>query len=133
MSDLFWLSSAQMRRIEPYFPLSHGVARVDDRRVISRIIFVISQWVAMARRAQGLRPAQDDLQPLRPLEPSSLHPDIRRAGGEGLQARAADDRRDPSQSPSYGGQSAQKGAVPRPIGRTKGGLFAISSRMSGAT
>ena len=26
MSDLFWLSEAQMRRIEPYFPLSHGVA-----------------------------------------------------------------------------------------------------------
>ena len=41
MSDLFWLSEAQMRRIEPHFPLSHGVARVDDRRVISGIIFVI--------------------------------------------------------------------------------------------
>lgn len=41
MSDLFLLSSAQMRRIKPYFPLSHGVARVDDRRVISGIIFVI--------------------------------------------------------------------------------------------
>jgi len=41
MSDLFWLSQSQMRRIEPYFPLSHGVARVDDRRVISGIIFVI--------------------------------------------------------------------------------------------
>jgi putative transposase len=41
MSDLFWLSKAQMRRIEPYFPLSHGIPRVDDRRVISGIIFVI--------------------------------------------------------------------------------------------
>ena len=41
MSDLFRLSRAQMRRIEPYFPLSHGVARVDDRRVIWGIIFVI--------------------------------------------------------------------------------------------
>lgn len=41
MSDLFWLSRAQMRRIEPFFPLSHGVQRVDDRRVISGIIFVI--------------------------------------------------------------------------------------------
>ena len=30
-----------MRRIEPYFPLAHGVPRVDDRRVISGIIFVI--------------------------------------------------------------------------------------------
>jgi transposase len=41
MSDLLWLSDAQMRRIEPYFPLSHGIARVDDRRVISGIVFVI--------------------------------------------------------------------------------------------
>ena len=41
MSDLIWLSASQMRRIEPYFPLSHGVPRVDDRRVISGIIFVI--------------------------------------------------------------------------------------------
>lgn len=41
MSDLLWLSEAQMRRIEPYFPLSHGVPRVDDRRVISGIVFVI--------------------------------------------------------------------------------------------
>ena len=41
MSDLFWLSQAQMRRIEPYFPLSHGIPRVDDRRVVSGIIFVI--------------------------------------------------------------------------------------------
>ena len=41
MSDLIWLSEAQMRRIEPYFPLSHGMPRLDDRRVISGIIFVI--------------------------------------------------------------------------------------------
>ena len=30
-----------MERISPYFPLSHGVPRVDDRRIISGIIFVI--------------------------------------------------------------------------------------------
>ena len=41
MSDLIWLSEAQMRRIEPHFPLSHGMPRVDDRRIISGIIFVI--------------------------------------------------------------------------------------------
>jgi len=41
MSDLIWLSEAQMRWIKPYFPLSHGVPRVDDRRIISGIIFVI--------------------------------------------------------------------------------------------
>ena len=30
-----------MRRIEPHFSLSHGVPRVDDRRIISGTIFVI--------------------------------------------------------------------------------------------
>jgi putative transposase len=41
MSELWMLSEAQMRRIEPYFPLSHGIPRVDDRRIVSGIIFVI--------------------------------------------------------------------------------------------
>jgi len=41
MGNLFWLSGRQMQLIEPYFPLSHGVERVDDRRVISGIIHVI--------------------------------------------------------------------------------------------
>lgn len=41
MSDLILLSEAQMCRIKPYFPLSHGVPRVDDRLIISGIIFVI--------------------------------------------------------------------------------------------
>jgi transposase len=38
MTDIFLLSEAQMARISPFFPLSHGVPRVDDRRVISGII-----------------------------------------------------------------------------------------------
>jgi len=41
MSDLFWLSEHQLAKVEPYFPLPHGVPRVDDRRVVSGIIFVI--------------------------------------------------------------------------------------------
>ncbi|MEQ9635277.1 MAG: IS5/IS1182 family transposase, partial [Devosia marina] len=41
MSDLLMLTLKQMRRIEPFFPLSHGVPRVDDRRVLSGILFVI--------------------------------------------------------------------------------------------
>ena len=41
MSALFWLSRSQLQRIEPYFPLAHGVPRVDDQRVISGIIHVI--------------------------------------------------------------------------------------------
>ena len=47
MSDLFLLSERQMARISPFFPLSHGVPRVDDRRVVSGITYVIRyglQW-----------------------------------------------------------------------------------------
>lgn len=41
MAEPFLLSEAQMRRIEPFFPLSHGRPRVDDRRVLSGIVYVI--------------------------------------------------------------------------------------------
>ena len=47
MSDLFLLSESQMARIAPHFPLAHGVPRVDDRRVVSGIVYVIKhglQW-----------------------------------------------------------------------------------------
>ena len=40
MSDLFWLTDAQMERLRPYFPKSHGKPRVDDKRVLSGIIFI---------------------------------------------------------------------------------------------
>ena len=48
MSDLLLLSEAQMRRMDPYFPLSHGIARVDGRMVISGIIFVMKKGIAVA-------------------------------------------------------------------------------------
>ena len=47
MSDLLLLSRGQMRRIEPFFPRSRGLPRVDDRRVVSGIVYVIRnglQW-----------------------------------------------------------------------------------------
>ena len=47
MAALFLLSERQMGRIAPHFPLSHGVPRVDDRRVVSGIVYVIRnglQW-----------------------------------------------------------------------------------------
>lgn len=39
MSDLFWPTDAQMARLEPFFPKSHGKPREDDRRVLSGIVF----------------------------------------------------------------------------------------------
>ena len=47
MKELFYLSHEQIARIKRYFPRSHGIPRVDDRRVISGIIYVIKhglQW-----------------------------------------------------------------------------------------
>lgn len=47
MSTLFYLSREQLARIKPYFPLSHGVPRVDELRIVSGIIYVIKhglQW-----------------------------------------------------------------------------------------
>jgi len=40
MSDLFRLNDAQMARLKPYFPKSHGKPLVDDRRVRSGKIFI---------------------------------------------------------------------------------------------
>ena len=40
MSNLYWLTEAQMERLKPFFPKSHGKPRVDDRRVLSGIIFI---------------------------------------------------------------------------------------------
>jgi len=40
MSDHYWLTDAQMERLRPFFPKSRGRSRVDDRRVLSGIIFI---------------------------------------------------------------------------------------------
>jgi len=60
MIRLFLLSERQMARISPYFPLSHGVRRVDDRRVISGILYVIPKSMAPTKRFTT---------PVHPLEP----------------------------------------------------------------
>ena len=40
MSNLFWLTEAQMARLRLFFPKSHGRPRVDDLRVLSCIMFI---------------------------------------------------------------------------------------------
>src|SRR3546814_1844760 len=56
MDDLLLLTEGQMRRIEPYFPLSHGVAWVDDRRVLSGILFVIRNGLRWRDAPSGYGP-----------------------------------------------------------------------------
>ena len=48
MSDLFWLTDAQMARLEPFFPKSHGKPRVDDRRVSEWDYLHQPQWLTLA-------------------------------------------------------------------------------------
>ncbi|MFB9982624.1 IS5 family transposase [Mesorhizobium newzealandense] len=123
MSDLIWLSQAQMRRIEPYFPLSHGVPRVDDRRVISGIIFVI-------RNGLRWRDAPPDYGP-----PKTIYNRFIRWSRLGVfnkifSALAAKGGR-PDQlmidathlkAHRTAASLLKKGLFPRRIGRTKGGL-----------
>lgn len=47
MLDHYWFSETQIERQKPYFSRSHGVSRVDDRRVLIGIIHVLKrglQW-----------------------------------------------------------------------------------------
>ncbi len=56
MGDLFLLSERQMARISPYFPLAHGVPQVDDRRVVSGIVYVIRNGLQWKDAPQGYGP-----------------------------------------------------------------------------
>jgi transposase len=40
VSNLFWLTDEQVDRLKPFFPKCHGKPRVDDRRVLSGMIFI---------------------------------------------------------------------------------------------
>ena len=123
MGDLFLLSERQMARISPHFPLSHGVPRVDDRRVVSGIVYVI-------RNGLQWKDAPKDYGPHKTLYNRFIRWSrlgvfdriFASACRRRSEARAHDDRRDPSEGPSHRGEPAQKGDVPRRIGRTKGGL-----------
>lgn len=54
MNTLFYLSTEQLDHIKPYFSLSHWVPRVDERYIISEIIYVIKhglQWKEAPRES----------------------------------------------------------------------------------
>ena len=111
MSKLALLTEAQMRRIQPFFPISRGLRRVDDRRVVSGIVYVIRnglQW----KDAPRLRPAQDALQQVRAVEPARrVRPHLQRFGGAGRSAGKADDRQHPPQGAPDGASLAKKGML----------------------
>lgn len=63
MDHPYLLSEAQMRRIEPFFPLSHGIPRVDDRLIgivsltsDGRIILALSHFIPWQRTQHSTPP-----------------------------------------------------------------------------
>ena len=56
MSEVPLLSCAHMRRIEPFVPLSRGLRRVDDRRVISGIVYVVRHGLQWKDAPRGYGP-----------------------------------------------------------------------------
>lgn len=84
VDDLFLLSEAQMCRIEAYFPLSHGIPRVDNRLTCVSDHLRHQERSTVARCTPALRAVQDDLQPLYPLKPTGrVQPHLCRVGGTG--------------------------------------------------
>ena len=121
MSDLFWLTDAQMARLEPFFPKSHGKPRVDDRRVLSGIIFINRNGFKVAGCPCCVWSAQDAVQSLEALERQRhLCKDDDGTGSRSWRGEDRDDRRDVSQgSPDSDQHGRQKGGRGRLIGRTK--------------
>lgn len=93
MSNLFWLTDAEMARLPPFFPKSHDKPHVVDRSVLSGIIFINHNGVPWcdAHREYG---------PLTTLynrcgrsgEKMRLRPDDGRPGVRGVSSEDNDDR-----------------------------------------
>ena len=123
MSELVLLNERQIARITPFFPLTHGVPRVDDRRVVSGIVYVIKHGLQWKDAPKGYGPNKTLYNRfIRWSRMGGVRQHLRGAGWRRAEARADHDRRDAPQSAPDGGEPAQKGALSRCIGRTKGGL-----------
>lgn len=102
MSNLFCLTEAQMARLQPFFPRSHGELRFDDRRVLIGIIFnnrSVLRWCdaqkgyARRRRSTPL----DAMERQRRLRPNDGWP-----GRRGGRPEDGDDRRDLPEGTPHG-------------------------------
>ncbi|WP_183969538.1 IS5 family transposase [Sagittula marina] len=124
MSNLFWLSDEQMARLRPFFPKSHGKPKVDDRRVLSGIVFINRNGLRWSDAPQEYGP------------PKTLYNRWKRwrdMGAfarmmEGLASEAADRKTvmiDATYLKAHRTASSlrfEKGGRGRLIGRTKGGM-----------
>ena len=123
MSDLFLLSKKQFNRIKPHFPLSHGVPRVDDRRVISGIIYVIKNGWRWKDAPQEYGPYKTLYNRFVRWSRREIFPRIftELAGKAGTPDRLMIDATH-RKAHRTAASLRKKGMFPRCIGRTKGGL-----------
>ncbi|MFC4623982.1 transposase [Daeguia caeni] len=106
-----------MARISPHFPLSYGVPRGDDRRMVSGIVYVIRNGLQWKDAPGWLRPAQNALQPLHPLEQDGcVQPHLRRARRRRAESGAHHDRRQAPESSRTAANLPKKGMLPVVLG-----------------
>ena len=123
MDDLFLLSERQMALISPFFPLAHGVPRVDDRRVVSGIVYVIKNGLQWKDAPKGYGPHKTLYNRFIRWSRLGVFDRIFAAlAAQGPKPERVMIELDPSEGASNCGEPSKKGVVPRRIGRTKGGL-----------
>ncbi|NIA69660.1 IS5 family transposase [Pelagibius litoralis] len=123
MPDNYWISETQLERIKPYFPRSHGVPRVDDRRVISGIIHVIRNGLRW-RDAPEVYGAHKTLYNrfVRWSRMGMFRRIFESLVSEGMQPEQLMIDATHLKAHRTAASLAEKGGSPRRIGRTKGGL-----------
>ena len=123
MSQLFYLSAEQLERIKPFFPRSHGIPRVDDRKVISGIIYVIKhglQWKDAPREYGPYKTLYNRfLRWSRMGVFNNIFTELAKTAGQDGQVMI-----DATHLKAHRTAASllKKGALSRCIGRTKGGL-----------
>ena len=137
MDGLFRLREEQLERIKPFFPKSRGVSRVDDRKVLSGIIYVLRSGLRSRECPSRLWTLENPHQPLPPLVGKGVFQLIlselaRSAGTEAEADTAPETGVEPEEVLMIDATcvkahrtacSLKKGApTPRWMGRTKGGL-----------
>jgi putative transposase len=118
-ADLFLLSQVQMPRIERYFPRSHGIARVDDRRIVSASVLVIKNGLCWRDAPRDYGPHKTIYNRFVRWSRGRVQQDFRRTGAQRRQTGADHDRRHAFEGAPHGSKPFKKGPVPRRIGARK--------------
>ena len=124
MSNLYWLSDGQMERLKPFFPKSHGKPRVDDRCVLSGIIFINRNGLRWCDAPKEYGPHKTLYNRWKRWSDNGVFARIHdRPGRHERRAQDDHDRRDLPQGTPHGVEPVrEKGGRGRQIGRTKVGM-----------